>query len=188
MKDSNSGHQYLVPDLTHTTIVIVFASLNHIFPERNHIYSFVTAKEHTRVSVRKNGTIFLTTSCHSWRRKTQRIEPWKRDRQVLHAETRGDGGHRIRYFIFGLRNEQFRFSLSQKLPETMREVLDQVQRWEEIPGYATKSRFSNPIGAVDNCRTECPLCDTNLHRGKGKISQIVSKLTWYTYMAIKADS
>lgn len=69
----------------------------------------------------------------------------------------------IRNFVFGLRNEQFRFTLSQKLPETMREVLDQVEKWEQIPGCTPKSKFSNSIMAIEGDKKDCPLCDTNSH-------------------------
>lgn len=69
----------------------------------------------------------------------------------------------IRHFVFGLRNQQFRFTLSQKLPETLREVLDQVEKWEHIPGYALPSKFANPIRVIENFNKGCPICDTEVH-------------------------
>lgn len=69
----------------------------------------------------------------------------------------------VRAFVYGLRSEQFRFTLSQDLPKSLEEVLDRVEKWEFIPGYATPSRFTAPIRAVNNAKTGCVICDARTH-------------------------
>lgn len=69
----------------------------------------------------------------------------------------------VRRFVYGLRNPQFRFTLSQELPKSLEDALDQVEKWEFIPGCGAPSRFSNPIKAVFDWKTSCPICETNEH-------------------------
>lgn len=54
----------------------------------------------------------------------------------------------VRRFVYGLCNQQFCFNLSQNMPSSLEAALDQVEKWENIPGYDAPSKFSNPVRAV----------------------------------------
>lgn len=69
----------------------------------------------------------------------------------------------IRGFVYGLHNPQFRFTLSQELPDSLEDVLDKIEKWEKIPGCGTPSQFSHPIRALDKIKMGCLICKTNSH-------------------------
>lgn len=118
----------------------------------NEIAKFTTLKQGSSEDVHS-----YYNRAYNFKRRIDTIKPQNGQYQMLHLANI----ELIRCFVSGLRDDQFRFTLCQKLPESLEEALNTIELWQCIPGFDNSSNCESMVNR--NCNYVCPICNNNLH-------------------------